>query len=146
MPAGKAALFMALLLGAALAGTGVANIAGVHSTCNDQSDNDADGGIDDGDENCLNYPWADGAGEKYTNIGVTQGENGQISGSMNYPSTAFAYWLANPTPNGYPPCDLALHYYNWPGGTWDNSAAEASAFLNDPNNGCPPPPPPPPMR
>jgi hypothetical protein len=144
MPTGKAALFMALLLGAALAGTGVANISGVHSTCLDGSDNDSDGGIDDGDENCLLFPWADGSGEKLTTIGVTQGENGQIAGSMNYRSSAFEYWLNNPSPAGYPPCDLALHYYTWPGGTWDDSATEATAFLNDPNNGCPPPPPPPP--
>ena len=141
MPTGKAVLFMAVLLGAALAGSGIANIAGVHSTCKDGIDNAPQSGDPDGaDENCLLYPWADGAGEKITTVGLTQGENGQIAGSMSYPSTAFAYWLNNPDQFTPPPCDLALTYHTWTGGTWDNSATEATAYLNDPMNGCPPPP------
>ncbi len=145
MPAGKAALFMAVLLGAALAGSGVANIAGVHSTCKDGIDNPPQTGDADGaDENCLLYPWADGAGEKSTTVGVTQGENGQTAGSMNYRSSAFEYWLNNPDQFTAPPCDLALTYSMWPGGTWDDSGTEATVFLNDQSNGCPPPPPPPP--
>lgn len=146
MPTGKAALFMALLLGAALAGSTALDdpITRVHSTCEDGLDNNGDSFIDVGDFDCLAYPWADGAGEKAsTVVGVTVGENGEVAGSGEYPSSAFAYWLAfiQDDPAMYPPptwCDLADNGYISQGSSWDSSYAEALAFKTDPANGCPP--------
>lgn len=152
MPTGKAALFMALLLGAALAGSTALNtVASAHSTCGDLADNDGDVNIDEADAQCLVYPWADGAGEKVTTIGVTQGENGNIAGSMEYPSTAFVYWLGvyqDQDAQGFPQrdliaqCNLAgaytdpIQYVHQ--NVWDDSIQDALDFLNDPANGCPP--------
>lgn len=152
MPTGKAALFMAVLLGAALAGSGALNtVASAHSTCGDLLDNDGDGNIDETDPQCVVYPWADGAGEKLTTIGVTQGENGNIAGSMEYTSSAFVYWLGvyqDQDAQGFPQrgpinqCYLAgsfidpLQYAHQ--NAWDDSIQDALDFYNDPANGCPP--------
>ena len=152
MPTGKGAVFIALLLGAALAGSTALNtVAGVHSTCKDSADNDADAYIDEADPQCLVYPWADGAGEKLTTIGVTQGENGEIAGSMQYTSSAFIYWVGvyqEQDAQGFPQrdliaqCNLAENYidpiYYVATNVWDDSTADAIAFKNDPANGCPP--------
>ena len=143
MPAGKAALFMAVLLGAAFAGSAsLDGPTGVHSTCQDGLDNDADGFIDEGDLECVAYPWADGSGEKTTTVGVTYGENGRLSGSGTYESSAFAYWLsviqADPAYGPIDWCDLANNGYVAFGSSWDDSYTEALAFKNDPANGCPP--------
>jgi len=145
MPTGKAALFMALLLGAAFAGsTALDNpYTGVHSTCADGLDNNGDGFQDEGDPECLAYPWADGTGEKSsTVVGVTIGENGRVAGSGQYESSAFAYWLADLQSNpAYGPIDyclLADNGYVAIGSSWDNSYNEALAFKTDPANGCPP--------
>lgn len=152
MPTGKAALFMAVLLGAALAGSTTLNsVAAVHSTCKDSIDNDADVNIDEMDPQCLVYPWADGAGEKLTTVGVTQGENGQIAGSMEYTSSAFTYWVGvyqDQDAQGFPQrdiiaqCNLATSYidptYYVANNVWDDSTVDATAFKNDPANGCPP--------
>ena len=152
MPTGKAALFMALLLGAALAGsTALDRVPSAHTTCGDLADNDADAYIDETDPQCLVYPWADGAGEKLTTIGVTQGENGKIAGSMEYSSSAFVYWLGvyqDQDAQGFPQrgpidqCNLASSYTDpiqyVHQNVWDDSIQDALDFKNDPANGCPP--------
>lgn len=144
MPTGKAALFMALLLGAALAGSTALDdpYTGVHSTCEDGLDNNADGMIDGGDQECAVYPWKDGTGEKSsTVVGVTIGENGRVAGSGQYVSSAFAYWLADlqdDPMNGPMEFCLLADGYVAIGSSWDNSYAEALAFKTDPANGCPP--------
>ena len=145
MPTGKAALFMAVLLGAALAGSGALDdpFTRVHSTCEDGLDNNGDTFIDVGDLECTAYPWADGTGEKSsTVVGVTVGENGRVAGSGQYESSSFAYWLSElqSDPAYGPPdyCDLAQNAYVALGSSWDNSYAEALAFKTDPANGCPP--------
>lgn len=145
MPTGKAVLFMAVLLGAALAGSGALDdpFTRVHSTCADGIDNNADGFIDVGDLECVYYPWKDGTGEKSsTVVGVTVGENGKVAGSGTYESSAFAYWLnvlqSDPLYGPIDYCDLAQNGYIAPGPGWDNSFAEANTFKSDPANGCPP--------
>lgn len=62
------AIFFGLL---AVAFTGDQSIGvGFSKECIDAIDNDADGSIDVNDSDCLSYPYADGAGETFTQIGA----------------------------------------------------------------------------
>lgn len=62
------AIFFGLL---AVAFTGDQSVGvGFSKECIDGIDNDADGSIDVNDSDCLSYPYADGAGETFTQIGA----------------------------------------------------------------------------
>lgn len=57
-------MFLAILAGA-LTGKGVVTV-GISAECEDGLDNDADLDIDIGDQQCFEYPYADGNGESDT--------------------------------------------------------------------------------
>ncbi len=56
-------LLLGMLLGNALTG---AIVIGYHPECIDQDDNDQDGFVDGMDQECAEYPYADGNGEDFT--------------------------------------------------------------------------------
>jgi len=57
------AILLALLMGNALTGM---SVVGYHPECIDQDDNDQDGFVDGMDQECAEYPYADGNGEDFT--------------------------------------------------------------------------------
>lgn len=57
-------MFLAILAGA-LTGKGVLTV-GINAECEDALDNDGDQDIDIGDQQCFEYPYADGNGESDT--------------------------------------------------------------------------------
>lgn len=99
---GKAlvAIFLGLLA-VAFTGTDTPGI-GFSKECIDGIDNDADGFVDHADNDCRDYPYADGNGESYTQIGSDyQGEYYEYSMfdyDFTYGNNAgdIAYWC-NPS-------------------------------------------------
>lgn len=73
-----------LALMVAVAFTGTPNeVIGIHAECEDMIDNDSDGAIDAFDDQCWEYPFADGGAE----YGTTTYPNGKMWSSDSYSMT-----------------------------------------------------------
>ena len=78
---------VALFIAFAFTGSVKAQPIGIHEECQDGIDNDGEGDIDENDFHCMEYPFADGAGESPT----TMGESGKAFSSDSYEMTLFEY-------------------------------------------------------
>lgn len=62
---------LALMVAVAFTGAEAAAPIGIKMECQDGIDQDNDGSIDENDDNCWEYPFADGGGEYATTFGPT---------------------------------------------------------------------------
>lgn len=76
---------LALMVAVAFTGAGTPAPIGIKSDCMDGIDNDGDGDIDDTDDQCWEYPFADGGGESQTTSGV----GGKMFSSGSYEMSVF---------------------------------------------------------
>ena len=82
------AFVLALLLAVAFTGTASSEV-GIHAECEDLSDNDSDGDIDAFDDQCWQYPFADGGAE----YGTTPYPTGKMWSSDSYSMTLHEWRL-----------------------------------------------------
>ena len=71
---------LALFVAVAFTGVATPSPIGINSDCVDGIDNDSDGNTDEIDDQCWEYPFADGGGESQTTYGV----NGKMFSSDSY--------------------------------------------------------------
>lgn len=76
---------LALMIAVAFTGAVSPDPIGIKSDCIDGVDNDSDGNLDEMDDQCWEYPFADGAGEYQT----TSGSNGKMFSSDSYEMSVF---------------------------------------------------------
>ena len=116
---GLTALFLIVM---AFALTGAASPVGIHVECMDGIDNDADTGIDVEDQECIDYPFADGNGESPTP------PNERFTSDSGYTSTAYDWWYQELVDGRYTgdPCLLNAGAWNAPGN--DGSGVQYDEF------------------
>jgi hypothetical protein len=116
---GLTALFLIVV---AYAFTGAAAPVGIHAECTDGIDNDTDAAIDVMDQDCIDYPFADGNGESPTPIDDRFGAPG------GYTSTAYDWWYQELLAGTYTddPCLLNAAEWHAPGN--DGSGSQYDAF------------------
>ena len=117
----SAAAFLLLLI-LATAFTGKPAPIGIHQECIDQIDNDLDGGVDSEDQDCLDYPFADGNGE--TNTPIEQ----RFTSSTGYVSTAYDYWFEQLVDGFYKDDPCMLNAGSWYGPGNDGSGTQYDDF------------------
>jgi hypothetical protein len=115
---GLTALFLITM---AYALTGAAAPVGIHVECADAIDNDGDLGVDADDQECINYPFADGNGESPTPMGERYTADG------GYTMSAYDYWFEALNAGTYSgdPCVLS---FDWMPGEGDGSYEQYDAF------------------
>jgi len=100
---GLTALFLITM---AYAFTGAPGPVGIHVECMDGIDNDGDMAVDAEDQDCINYPFADGNGESPTPLGE------RYTSDRGYTKSAYDYWFEALNAGTYTadPCNLI---YDW---------------------------------
>ena len=118
-------LFLAILAGA-FAGS-LPQYVGINPECEDGLDNDGDLDVDIGDQQCLEYPYADGNGESDTPMNQRYTSNNYVS--------LFDWHLQNAPPGaeGAIICtSLGFGYYN------ADDVQSASAWVDQTGTDCSP--------
>jgi hypothetical protein len=116
---GLTALFLITM---AYALTGASAPVGIHVECADAIDNDGDLAVDADDQECIDYPFADGNGESFTPI------DDRFTADGGYTMSAYDYWydaLVGGTYTG-DPCMLMAG--SWYGPNNDGSGAQYDEF------------------
>ena len=95
---------------------------GIHVECSDGIDNDGDLAVDANDQDCTNYPFADGNGESPTPLGERYTSDG------GYTMSAYDYWFEalNAGTFTLDPCDFP---YDWYEGQSDGSYEQYGQFI-----------------
>jgi len=115
---GLTALFLITM---AYALTGAAAPVGIHVECADAIDNDGDMAVDAEDQECINYPFADGNGESPTPMGD------RYSSDSGYTMTAYDYWFEALNAGTYTQ-DPCLLPFDWMPGEGDGSYEQYQSF------------------
>ena len=116
---GLTALFLITM---AYALTGAAAPVGIHVECSDAIDNDGDMAVDADDQECIDYPFADGNGESFTPI------DDRFTADGGYTMSAYDYWydaLVGETYTGDP---CVPNYAAWYGPNNDGSGVQYDEF------------------
>lgn len=116
---GLTALFLIVV---AYAFTGAAAPVGIHAECADTIDNDGDAAIDVNDQDCIDYPFADGNGESPTPIDDRFGAPG------GYTSTAYDWWYQELVAGTYAGDPCLLNAGSWYGPNNDGSGSQYDSF------------------
>jgi len=118
-----------LALMVAVAFTGTPNeVIGIHADCNDVIDNDSDGETDAFDDQCWEYPFADGGGE----YGTTPYPSGKMWSSDSY-SITLHEWRVQQIQLNPPLGGVGYHYY-CDDGYYDNEYRNIETATNGEDN------------
>lgn len=110
----------------AVAFTGTPNeVIGIHAECMDSIDNDADGDIDAWDDQCWEYPFADGGAE----YGTTPYPNGKMWSSDSYEMTLHEWRFSQ---NELDPALFGIHNYCF--GNYDQEYADLTQITQGEDN------------
>lgn len=102
--------------------TGAASPVGIHAECSDIIDNDGDLFVDAEDQDCIDYPFADGNGESYTPI------DDRFNADGGYTMTAYDYWFDALVAGTYTGDPCNLNSSSWYGPNNDGSGAQYDDF------------------
>ena len=116
---GLTALFLIVV---AYAFTGAAAPVGIHAECMDTIDNDGDASIDVEDQDCIDYPFADGNGESPTPI------NDRFGAPEGYISTAYDWWYQELVAGTYKDDPCLVNAGAWYGPNNDGSGSQYDSF------------------
>ena len=117
----SAAAFLLLLI-LATAFTGSPAPVGIHAECEDLVDNDLDGAIDSNDQNCIEYPFADGNGESHTPL------TERFTSSDGYVSTIYDWWFEQLQSGAYTGDPCLTDTSTWYGPGNDGSGTQYDDF------------------